>query len=73
VKKEDVEAATQVGNQRPGKCNCLNCKSDVLAYDDTCNSQCAYCYARHGSKLAMKYYNEDGTLKDNEFTRTEEQ
>lgn len=73
VKKEDVEAATKIGNQRPGKCNCLNCKSDVLAYDDTCNSQCAYCYAKHGSKLAMKYYNEDGTLKDNEFTRTEEQ
>ena len=72
VKKEDVEAATEVGNQRPGKCNCLNCKSDVLAYDDTCNSQCAYCYARHGSKVAMKYYNEDGTLKDNDFTRTSE-
>lgn len=72
VKKEDVEAATEIGNQRPGKCNCLNCKSDVLAYDDTCNSQCAYCYAKHGSKAAMKYYDESGKLLDNDFTRTEE-
>ena len=70
VTKSEVEEESKIGNQRPGKCNCLNCKADVLAYDDTCASQCAYCYAKHGSNTAMKYYDKDGKLLDNDFTRT---
>lgn len=70
VSTQEVENESKIGNQRPGKCNCLNCKSDILAYDDTCASQCAYCYAEHGSRAAMKYYDENGKLLDNDFTRT---
>lgn len=70
VSKESVEQETQKGNQRPGKCNCLNNKSDILAYNDTCASQCAYCYAEHGSDSAMRYYNADDTLIESAFTRT---
>ena len=31
-----------------------------------------YCYAHHNSDKMLNYYNEDGTLKDNAFTRTDE-
>lgn len=31
-----------------------------------------YCYAHHNSDKMLNYYNEDGTLKDNVFTRTDE-
>lgn len=60
------------GNQR-SDCSCFGNKCDVLTYNDACASSCAYCYAKHNSNVAMTYYNEDGTLKDNAFTRTAKQ
>lgn len=32
-----------------------------------------YCYAHHNADKQLNYYNEDGTLKDNPFTRTTKQ
>ena len=58
------------GNQRAA-CSCYGNKADALRYDDSCASSCVYCYAKHNSDAAYKYYNKDGTLKDNGLTRTE--
>lgn len=63
------DAAAEKGTQRP-ECSCFGNKIDALKYEDKCASSCLYCYARHGSDSAMEYYNEDGTLKDNAFTKT---
>lgn len=57
--------------QRP-LCSCYGGKVDVLRYDQKCASSCVYCYAHHNSDKMLNYYNEDGTLKDNAFTRTDE-
>lgn len=57
--------------QRP-LCSCYGGKVDVLRYDQKCASSCVYCYAHHNRDKILNYYNEDGTLKDNAFTRTEE-
>lgn len=57
------------GRQRP-ECSCYGNKTDVFSYNDKCASSCVYCYATHNSNAYLKYYNEDGTLKDNAFTRT---
>lgn len=57
--------------QRP-LCSCYGGKVDVLRYDQKCASSCMYCYAHHNSDKMLNYYNEDGTLKDNAFTRTDE-
>lgn len=57
--------------QRP-LCSCYGGKVDVLRYDQKCASSCVYCYAHHNRDKVLNYYNEDGTLKDNAFTRTEE-
>lgn len=54
--------------QRP-LCSCYGGKVDVLRYDQKCASSCVYCYAHHNSDKMLNYYNEDGTLKDNAFTR----
>lgn len=51
-------------------CGCFGGKMDALAWNDHCASHCVYCYARHDNDKALQYYNEDGTLKDNDFTRT---
>ena len=34
-----------------------------------CASSCAYCYAHHNNDNVLKYYNEDGSLKDIPLTR----
>lgn len=52
-------------------CSCYGGKVDVLRYDQRCSSSCVYCYAHHNMDKVFNYYNEDGTLKDNVFTRTE--
>lgn len=57
--------------QRP-LCSCYGGKVDILRYDQRCSSSCAYCYAHHNRDKVLKYYNEDGTLRDVALTRTEE-
>lgn len=57
--------------QRP-LCSCYGGKVDVLRYDQKCASSCMYCYAHHNGDKMLNYYNEDGTLKDNAFTRTDQ-
>lgn len=54
--------------QRP-LCSCYGGKVDVLRYDQRCSSSCVYCYAHHNRDKILKYYNEDGTLKDVALTR----
>lgn len=51
-------------------CSCYGGKSDILNYNKHCASSCLYCYAHHNSDKALNYYNPDGTLKQNNFTRT---
>lgn len=63
---EDVEDFK--GNQRDG-CSCYGGKIDALKWGDECRSSCVYCYAQHNTDAARKYYNEDGTLIDDIFTR----
>lgn len=53
-------------------CSCYGGKVDVLRYDQRCSSSCIYCYAHHNRDKILKYYNEDGTLKDIPLTRTDE-
>lgn len=55
--------------QRP-LCSCYGGKVDILRYDQKCSSSCVYCYAHHNGDKMLNYYNEDGTLKDNAFTRS---
>ena len=57
-------------NKQRKLCSCYGGKIDALQYNNTCASHCIYCYAKHANDQAMHYYNEDGTLKDNNFTRT---
>ena len=52
-------------------CSCYGGKSDALAYASSCASHCIYCYAKHSNDTTLKYYNEDGSLKDNVYTRTQ--
>ena len=54
--------------QRP-LCSCYGGKVDVLRYDQRCSSSCVYCYAHHNRDKILKYYNEDGTLRDFSLTR----
>jgi hypothetical protein len=60
---------TNVTSERK-ECQCYGNKADVLAYADNCLSACAYCYAAQQDNNPFTYYNEDGTLKDNEYTQT---
>lgn len=53
-------------------CSCYGGKVDILRYDQRCSSSCVYCYAHHNRDNMLKYYNEDGTLKDFALTRTDE-
>lgn len=57
--------------QRP-LCSCYGGKVDVLRYDQRCSSSCVYCYAHHNRDKVLKYYNEDGTLRDIALTRTDQ-
>lgn len=50
-------------------CSCFGGKTDLLKYDNVCASSCAYCYAHHNNDNILKYYNEDGSLKDISLTR----
>ena len=61
---------TNVTSERK-ECQCYGNKADVLAYGDNCLSACAYCYAAQQDNNPFTYYNEDGTLKDNEYTQTQ--
>lgn len=61
---------TNVTEERK-ECQCYGNKADVLAYADNCLSACAYCYAAQQDNNPFTYYNEDGTLKDNEYTQTQ--
>ena len=60
---------TATGKQRQ-LCSCFGGKTDLLRYDNKCASCCGYCYAHHNLYKILKYYNEDGTLKDIPLTRT---
>ncbi len=64
-----ITAANEKGNQRGG-CNCLSGKVNKLSYNAHCSSGCIYCYAKHGSNSYMKYYDDNGNLLDNDYTRT---
>lgn len=71
LKTSDVEHVE--GQQRVGKCSCYGNKVDALRYGDSCASSCVYCYAKHNSDRSLEYYNPDGTLKNNNFTKTKEE
>ena len=64
----DVDRSNVTSERK--ECQCYGNKADVLAYDDNCLSACAYCYAAQQYNNPFTYYNEDGTLKDNEYTQT---
>ena len=53
------------------ECMCYGCHGDFFkAKGKKCYSSCAYCYAAHSGDNKLNYYNADGTLKDNDYTRT---
>ena len=50
-------------------CMCYGAHSDIFRMNEKqCHSSCAYCYAGKSDNNNMNYYNEDGTLKQNNFT-----
>ena len=65
-----IEDKGTANNEQRKLCSCYGGKIDALQYNSNCASHCVYCYAKHENDIAMQYYNEDGTLKDNDFTRT---
>ena len=67
-----IEDKAEENNKQRQLCTCYGGKVDVLRYNSNCASSCMYCYAHHNSDKMLNYYNEDGTLKDNAFTRTDE-
>ena len=67
-----IEDNAEANNGQRQLCTCYGGKVDVLRYNSNCASSCMYCYARHNGVKMLNYYNEDGTLKDNAFTRTDE-
>lgn len=67
-----IEDKAEANNKQRQLCTCYGGKVDVLRYNSNCASSCMYCYAHHNSDKMLNYYNEDGTLKDNAFTRTDE-
>lgn len=66
-----IEDKAEANNRQRQLCTCYGGKVDVLRYNSNCASSCMYCYAHHNSDKMLNYYNEDGTLKDNAFTRTD--
>ena len=56
---------------RPG-CDCYGVHQDFFKNDKTCNSSCAYCYAKHSGDNNMRYYDNNGKLVDDVLTRTSE-
>lgn len=67
-----IEDKAEENNKQRQLCTCYGGKVDVLRYNSNCASSCMYCYAHHNSDKMLNYYNEDGTLKDNAFTRTDQ-
>ena len=65
-----IEDKAEANNRQRQLCTCYGGKVDILRYNSNCASSCMYCYAHHNSDKMLNYYNEDGTLKDNAFTRT---
>ncbi len=65
-----IEDKAEANNKQRQLCTCYGGKVDVLRYNSNCASSCMYCYAHHNGDKMLNYYNEDGTLKDNAFTRT---
>lgn len=51
-------------------CMCYGAHSDMFRPNEKkCFSSCAYCYAAHSGDNSLNYYNADGTIKDNPYTR----
>lgn len=67
-----IEDKAEENNKQRQLCTCYGGKVDILRYNSNCASSCMYCYAHHNSDKMLNYYNEDGTLKDNAFTRTDQ-
>ena len=67
-----IEDKGEDNNKQRKLCTCYGGKVDVLKYDSNCASSCMYCYAHHNGDRMLNYYNEDGTLKDNAYTQTED-
>lgn len=67
-----IEDKAEENNKQRQLCTCYGGKIDVLRYNSNCASSCMYCYAHHNGDKMLNYYNEDGTLKDNAFTRTDQ-
>lgn len=57
-------------------CECYGVHQDFFRNfsndEKICNSSCAYCYAKHSGDNNMRYYDNNGKLIDNVFTRTSE-
>lgn len=67
-----IEDKAEANNRQRQLCTCYGGKVDVLRYNSNCASSCMYCYAHHNRDKILKYYNEDGTLRDIPLTRTDE-
>lgn len=67
-----IEDKGEANNKQRQLCTCYGGKVDVLRYNSNCASSCMYCYAHHNGDKMLNYYNEDGTLKDNAYTQTED-
>lgn len=67
-----IEDNAEENNKQRQFCTCYGGKVDVLRYNSNCASSCMYCYAHHNGDKMLNYYKEDGTLKDNAFTRTDQ-
>ena len=65
-----IEDKAEANNKQRQLCTCYGGKVDILRYNSNCASSCMYCYAHHNGDKMLNYYNEDGTLKDNAFTRS---
>ena len=66
------ESGAYARNETRPECCCFKYNSDLLGYSDQCPSMCAYCYGGHSDDVIdqqYRYYDENGNLKDNIFTR----
>jgi len=64
-----IEDKGTANNDQRVLCSCYGGKIDALKYNAACASHCIYCYAKHENDKALEYYDKDGTLKDNIYTR----
>ena len=66
------ESGAYARNETRPECCCFKYNNDLLGYSDQCPSMCAYCYGGHSDDVIdqqYRYYDENGNLKDNIFTR----